>query len=111
MAKKTQRDKDWPMIRRLIEADYAAHAQKATPAQVRFWLREARTPALLLELAARFPADCSFVAQARPVLQELHQGVEVLEEALAAEQRAERARDRTYWEPLKRELEMLRHGH
>ena len=26
-AKKTQRDKDWPMIRRLVEADYAANAE------------------------------------------------------------------------------------
>lgn len=108
-AKKTQRDKDWPMVRRLVEADYAAHTGEATAAQVRFWLREARTPELLVELAARFPAECVALAQARPVLQEVRQGVEAVGEALEAEQRAERARDRAYWEPLKRELETLRH--
>ena len=44
-AKKTQRDKDWPMIRRLIEAHYARHRTNPSPEQVSFWLREARTPA------------------------------------------------------------------
>jgi hypothetical protein len=34
-AKKTQRDKDWPMIRALVEAHFAR------PRDVRFWLREA----------------------------------------------------------------------
>ncbi len=28
-AKKTQRDKDWPMIRRLVEANYFAHVERA----------------------------------------------------------------------------------
>jgi hypothetical protein len=44
-AKKTQRDKDWPMVRRLIEAHYFQNREQATTAQVRFWLRELRTPA------------------------------------------------------------------
>jgi len=107
-AKKTQRDKDWPMVRRLVEADYAAHSEQATTAQVRFWLREARTPQLLLELAARFPAECIALVKARPLLKEVHRGLAAVEEALEAEQRYERARDRAYWEPLKRELEALR---
>ncbi|HET7293213.1 MAG TPA: hypothetical protein VFM88_12370, partial [Vicinamibacteria bacterium] len=47
-AKKTQRDKDWPMIRRLVEAHYFQHREQATAAQVRFWLRELRTPELLV---------------------------------------------------------------
>jgi hypothetical protein len=65
-AKKTQRDKDWPMIRRLIEADRAACTAQPTSAQVRFWLREARTPTLLIEIARAFPdearEDCSSVS-------------------------------------------------
>ncbi len=109
-AKKTQRDKDWPMIRRLVEADYAAHGQKPTPAQVQFWLREARTPELLLELVARFPSESAALAQTRPLLEEAPRGLVALEAALDAEQQAERARDRVYWEPLKRELELLRHA-
>lgn len=109
-AKKTQRDRDWPMLRRLIEADYAAHSAKATSAQIRFWLRESRTPELLVELATRFPSEYAAMAREREALKTLHQGAQALQEALEAEQSAERARDRAYWEPLKRELERLRHS-
>ena len=106
-AKKTQRDKDWPMIRRLVEADYAAGSENPTPAQVRFWLTEARTPELLVILAKRFPAECATLAAGRPLLrQPLH--VDGLREALVAEESAERAADREYWAPLKRELEAMR---
>jgi len=35
-AKKTQRDKDWPMIRRLVEAHYFQNRAKPNPAQIRF---------------------------------------------------------------------------
>ena len=97
------------MVRRLMEADYAAHAQNPSPAQVRFWLCEARTPELLLELAARFPVESAAEAQTRPLLREVRGGTSALEQALEAEQQAERARDRAYWEPLKREIEILRH--
>ena len=55
-AKKTQRDKDWPMLRRLVEAHYFEHRSRATPAQVNFWLGELRTPELLIEAAGRWPA-------------------------------------------------------
>ena len=51
-AKKTQRDKDWPMIRRLLEANYFENRQRPTPQRIAFWLRELRTAALLIETAA-----------------------------------------------------------
>jgi hypothetical protein len=54
-AKKTQRDKDWPMIRRLVEAHYQQRKEIATDDHVRFWLRESRTPAILIELAKKHP--------------------------------------------------------
>lgn len=55
-AKKTQRDKDWPMIRRLIEADIARTADgDPDPGRLEFWLWECRTPAILRDLASRFP--------------------------------------------------------
>ena len=47
-AKKTQRDKDWPMIRRLVEAHYFQNNTKPNSAQIRFWLQELRTPQLLV---------------------------------------------------------------
>jgi hypothetical protein len=57
--KKTQRDKDWPMIRRLVEAHYFENRKCPNRRQIRFWLQESRTPELLAEIAARRPADCA----------------------------------------------------
>ena len=108
-AKKTQRDKDWPMIRRLVEARYFEHRAKPTPAQVRFWLRELRTPELLTALAGRHAALCRRTATARPLLAEAIRGDhDVLARGLLAEETAERERDRKYWLPLRAELERMR---
>lgn len=52
-AKKTQRDKDWPMVRRLIEVSYFANRQNPTAEQIRFWFLELRTPELLIELGSQ----------------------------------------------------------
>jgi hypothetical protein len=52
-AKKTQQDKDWPMIRRLVEKNYFETMGEASEATIEFWLRELRTPELLLEVSAR----------------------------------------------------------
>jgi hypothetical protein len=57
-AKKTQRDKDWPMIRRLVEAHYFQNRDRATDAQIAFWLRELRTPVLLVEVARKSSRLC-----------------------------------------------------
>ena len=48
-AKKTQRYKDWPMIRRLIEANYVRNRENPTREQILFWLTESRTPEILLD--------------------------------------------------------------
>ena len=56
-AKKTQRDKDWPMVRRLVEANYFTYRDEPTPERVGFWLAELRTPELLLEAARAHPRD------------------------------------------------------
>jgi hypothetical protein len=110
-AKKTQRDKDWPMIRRLVEAHYFEHRERATAAQVRFWLRELRTPELLVEAAGRWPAVRAAQKRHRPLLASVRPGNEArVAEALAREEWAERRKDAFYWRPLKAELEQLRHG-
>jgi hypothetical protein len=110
-AKKTQRDKDWPMIRRLIEADYAACPGTPSTGQVQFWLGQGRTPELLIELARSFPAQAETIAtNSRPLVRAAIRGNQAeLEDALALEERAERELDRAYWAPLKRELEAMRH--
>jgi hypothetical protein len=109
-AKKTQRDKDWPMVRRLVEAHFVQHQTDPTPEQVGFWLQEARTPSLLTIVAKRFPAETGGAERGRPLLEHARQGAaDRLEEALEEEARGERVRDREYWLPLVRELEGIRH--
>jgi hypothetical protein len=107
--KKTQRDKDWLMLRRLLEAHYFQNRKKPTAEKVRFWLRELRTPDLLIEVAQAHPRLFSRRAAARPLLALVVPGQEVaLAEALKEEEQRERERDRLYWLPLKSELETLR---
>lgn len=108
-AKKTQRDKDWPVIRRLLEASYADASEEPNAARVDFWLRELRTPELLVECARRFPEAATNIARTRPaVALALKDDARALEEALEVEQARERATDREYWAPLRAELERLR---
>jgi hypothetical protein len=110
-AKKTQRDKDWPMIRRLVEAHYFQHCDRPNPAQVKFWLRELRTPQLLVELAQTHTRLCRQLAPGRPLLASAVLGQAAkLEAALLAEETDERERDKLYWLPLRKELEKLRHA-
>jgi hypothetical protein len=106
LAKKTQRDKDWPMIRRLVEQSYFM-AAAPSPEHVAFWLRELRTPELLVRVAADYRTVA--VASRRPaVVAALTGGLDDVEQELETEEREERLRDREYWAPLKRELEALR---
>jgi hypothetical protein len=110
-AKKTQRDKDWPMIARLVEANYFANRDRPSAAQLDFWLREMRTPALLVELARRVPVDAERMTPERALLSLAVTGDEAgLQTALTEEEEQERAADRAYWAPLKKELERLRHA-
>ena len=108
-AKRTQRDKDWPMIRRLVESHYFGHRGRATPALVSFWLRELRTPSLLLEVAIRNPRAAARWAKTRPAVAAAIAGdSERIEASLAAEEMAERKADREYWRPLIDELARMR---
>ena len=108
-AKKTQRDKDWPMIRMLVEQSYREGRAAPTAAQVEFWLKELRTPEVLVDVARRYPGEAERLRIERPVLGAATAGdLSSVAEELWKEERAERERDRIYWEPLRRELEALR---
>ncbi len=103
-AKKTQRDKDWPMLRRLVEVHYFQNRPGATPEQIAFWLEELRTPELLCELVQSHPGACQ-----RPAVLKARDGdLEEVERMLHVEQESLRARDRAYWAPLREELQRLR---
>lgn len=108
-AKKTQRSKDWPVIELLVAIHYRENGGSPRPEWTEFWLREARAPELLVELAGRFPAETRALAHQRPLLNHAMTGdLAALRSALDAEARAEQEKDRAYWEPLKRELESFR---
>jgi hypothetical protein len=108
-SKKTQRDKDWPMIRRLVDAHYEQYKERATEDQIGFWLRESRTPDVLIQLASENPDLLKQVLPARPLLQEtLSASRGGVAQGLQREEANERAADEEYWRPLKKELESLR---
>jgi hypothetical protein len=108
-AKKTQRAKDWPMLRRLIEAHWFQNRLNPTPQRIDFWLRECRTPEILLDLADLFPAEAATLQSVRPALQHaLQHHFEGIEENLELERQAEVFADKAYWAPLREQLERLR---
>jgi hypothetical protein len=97
------------MVRRLLEVHYLANRSQPSAGHVDFWLRELRTPVLLIEAASRYPTRATELATERPALVPAHAGDEPsVAAALAGEERRERDADRRYWEPLRRELEALR---
>jgi DNA-binding GntR family transcriptional regulator len=105
LAKKTQRDKDWPMIRRLLEQSFLLARESSDPVLLEFWLREMRTPELLIRVVAQHPDAARRFAPHRPAVEAALNGdPERIVDALDQEQREEGRKDRAYWEPLKREL-------
>jgi hypothetical protein len=94
-AKKTQREKDWPMISALVEGHYLATGSSPNPERARFWLLETRTPERLQDLVARFPDESQALLSRRPLLALAMDGdFPRLREALDAEVRAEQEKDR-----------------
>jgi hypothetical protein len=108
-AKKTQRDRDWPMLRRLVEAHFFGNRENPRPAKIAFWLRESRTISMLLDLARLDRSTATALLDERPLLSFALQGDDAgLATALMEEEKAIREVDRAYWLPLKAELEGLR---
>jgi hypothetical protein len=108
-AKKTQHDEDWSMIRRLVEQNYFQNMNKPTPEQIRFWLRELRTPRLLLIASEAWALEANGEAGGRSAVAAAIGGSEErVAECFDLEEKYERDRDRLYWQPLRRELEELR---
>jgi hypothetical protein len=110
-AKKTQRDKDWPMIRRLVDVNYLSHRDEPTEERIRFWLRELRSPELLVEVAQAH-ADLVEEERERRTLLKLATAENLanglLGRALRDEEEAERRLDAEYWKPLREQIERLR---
>ena len=107
--KKTQRDKDWPMIRRLIEADFYRHGINASTTRVGFWLTECRSSEILQSLAEKYPEFTREASSHRPLLNSLLAGnLPEVTRMLREEEQQERELDRQYWAPLREELDAWR---
>jgi hypothetical protein len=108
-AKKTQRDKYWPIIRRLVEAHHRQFSHEPTPAIVCFWLREMTSPELLQRVALENRDLLPLVNSFRPWLQSIDlNSLKAIERELATDKERERLLDIAYWNPLKQELAELR---
>lgn len=110
-SKKTQRDKDWLMLSRLVESDIFVRGGKAGAPKARWWLAQGRVAETLVKLCADYPEAARAAAGHRPLLRAAIAGNTArLASLLKKEEDAERLRDKAYWTPLRKELEALRLG-
>lgn len=108
-SKKTQRDKDWFMLKRLVESDIILNKDKPSENRVRWWFRECRDVGILIELAKKYPKLAKACTADRPLLSlAIISDTKKLALRLRNEEMSERQKDVEYWAPLKRELETLR---
>ncbi len=108
-AKRTQRDKDWPMVRRLVEQSYFRSRGDREAQDPRFWLSHLRTPSLLVSVASDHSEIARETCQVRPVVCAAILGdMPAITRLLAEEEAHEREADVAYWQPLRAELERLR---
>ena len=109
-SKKTQRDKDWLMLKRLVDNDIIQNEYKQQESRIKWWIRECRDAAILIELAKRYPEAAKENTAYRPLLSTAcSSDPEVLDSQLRDEEMKERKNDKEYWAPLRKELELLRH--
>ena len=109
-SKKTQRDKDWLMLKRLVENDIILNKANPSEGKIKWWLLESRNVESLVKLTQNHPALAKKSASQRPLLSlAIQRDTENLSEQLAQEELLERRKDVEYWKPLRGELEVLRH--
>lgn len=108
-SKKTQRDKDWLMLNRLIDNDISL-TPRPSAEKIKWWLCECRNIDTLIKLVNKnrnLAKECSLK---RPLLKAaLKKNIKKLQKLLSYEELSEREKDRKYWQPLRKELEILRH--
>lgn len=108
-AKKTQRNRDWPVIELLVTIHHRENAAAPRGDWIEFWLLESRSPELVVQVCRDFSSEAVALETRRPLLKVARTGtLDELRAAIDAEIRAEQAVDRAYWEPLRKELEEFR---
>lgn len=108
-SKKTQRDKDWFMLQRLVDNDIALHENTSDIDKIKWWLSECRSPNSLINLCERYPGIVKQQVLIRSLLKTAIRGDEKkLSRLLEDEKAKEQEKDKAYWKPLRKELESLR---
>ena len=109
-SKKTQRDKDWFMLKQLVENDIILNKANPPKEKIKWWLLESRNADTLIKLAEKYHAIAEGCAKGRPLLKSaIAPNAQNLNLRLYEEELKERQEDIKYWEPLRKELETLRH--
>ena len=110
-SKKTQRDKDWLMLKQLVDNDIMLNKNKPAKEKIRWWLHECRSAELLVDLSKKYSVIAKECAKTRPLLKSaISKDVQKLNLKLIEEELEERRKDVEYWKPLRKELEALRHS-
>lgn len=110
-SKKTQRDKDWLMLKRLVEDDIISNKDNPSEEKIRWWFLETRSAETLVSLAKKYPEIAKECVNERPLLSyAVSLDLKVLNSKLYEEEAMERQKDIEYWAPLRKELETLRHN-
>ena len=98
------------MLSRLVDNDIAIHRNTLDIDKINWWLCECRNPTYLVELCQKYPDFARQQFLNRPLLRSAIKAEQKkLIRLLEVEREKEQAKDRAYWEPLKKELESLRH--
>lgn len=109
-SKKTQRDKDWLMLKRLVENDIVLNKNNPSSKKIIWWLNESRNTDTLIELSQKYPEIAKDGISKRPLLRwAIGKNIQELNLGLQEEELKERQKDIEYWVPLRKELETLRH--
>lgn len=108
-SKKTQRDKDWFMLKQLVENDINSR-NNPSKEKIKWWLIESRSADSLIRLSKKYSALAKECLKKRPLLKSaIMPNAQKLNIGLNEEELIERQKDIEYWAPLKQELEALRH--
>lgn len=108
-SKKTQRDKDWLMLKRLVDNDILLNWNNPAREKIKWWFYECRDSNYLIKLSKRFPSFAKDCSRERKLLKfAIKKDKKSLDRALKIEEDIEHKKDKDYWQPLRKELEILR---
>lgn len=107
-SKKTQRDKDWMMLTKLVDNDIFI-TEKPDKEKIKWWFKECRSIENLEKLCITYKSVAEECTIQRPLLKYVLNDKQKSADLLKQEELEDREKDKKYWLPLRKELEILRH--